>query len=283
MGYSPVPASSLTLCRYASFLARRMRFNSVKQYLNVIRLLHCAWNLPNPLQNNFQLDHTLRGIRRHLGDLVVRKKPVTPDMLKQILHSLDISLPFDAAIWAVCLTMFYGFLRRSNVMVNSAANFDQSKHLRRRDILCFPWGCLLHFRWSKVIQFKSRALDVPLPRLKDNVLCPASAVCNYLQRSRGASLDGPAFTFLSVNQVKVLTPDIFIKRIRECLRLVEAEPSTIACHSFRRGGASFCHAIGVSGESIKLMGDWRSSCYNVYIDNNVKTRMEIVRRMQENV
>ena len=283
MGYSPVPASSLTLCRYASFLARRMKFNSVTQYLNVIRLLHCAWNLPNPLQNNFQLAHAMRGIRRHLGDLVVRKKPVTPDMLKQILQYLDISLSFDAAIWAVCLTMFYGCLRRSNVMINSTTNFDQSKHLRRRDILCFPWGCLLHFRWSKVIQFKSRTFDVPLPRLENNVLCPASAVCNYLQRSMGASLDGPAFTFLSGNQVKVLSPEKFIKRIRNCLRSVEGGPNEMACHSFRRGSASFCNAIGVSSESIKLMGDWKSSCYSVYIDNNVKTRLEIVRRMQENV
>ena len=37
----------------------------------------------------------------------------------------------------------------------------------------------------------------------------------------GASLDGPAFTFLSGNQVKVLSPEKFIKRIRECLRSVE--------------------------------------------------------------
>ena len=174
-----------------------MKFNSVKQYLNVICLLHCAWNLPYPLQNNFQLAHAMRGIRRHLGDLVVRKKPVTPDMLKEILQYLDVSLSlsFDAAIWAVCLTMFYGCDRRSNVMINSTANFDQSKHLRRHDMLWFSLRRLLNFRWSKVIQFKSRTIDVPMPRLENNVLCPASAVCNYLQRSVGASLDGPAFTF----------------------------------------------------------------------------------------
>ena len=80
------------------------------------------------------------------------------------------------------------------------------------------------------------------------------------------------------------TPEKFIKRIRECLRSVEEGLNEIACHSFRRGSASFfCNAIGVSSESIKLMGDWKSSCYSVYIDNNVKTRLEIVRRMQENV
>ena len=103
-----------------------------------------------------------------------------------------------------------------------------------------------------------------------------------LAEVNGCQFRWPAFTFLSGNQVKVLSPEKFIKRIRECLRSVEGGPNEIACHSFRRGSASFCNAIGVSSESIKLMGEW-SSCYSVYIDNNVKTRLEIVRRMQENV
>ena len=87
-----------------------MKLNSVKKYLNVIQLLHCAWHLPNPLQNNFLLAHAMRGVKCHLGDLVVWKKPVNPDMRKQILHYPNISLSFDVAVWAVCLTMFYGFL-----------------------------------------------------------------------------------------------------------------------------------------------------------------------------
>ena len=156
--------------------------------------------------------------------------------------------------------MFYGCFHCSKVMVNSTANFDQSKHLRRRDILCFPWGCLLQFRWCKMIQLKSRTFDVPLPCQENNVLCPASAVCNYLQRPVGASLDGPAFTFLSDNPVKFLSPDKFIKRIRKYQHSVEAEPKKGACHSFRRGSARFCTAIGISSESIKLMADWKLFC-----------------------
>ena len=74
-----------------------------------------------------------------------------------------------------------------------------------------------------MIQFKSRIFDVTLPRLENNVLCPASAVYNYLQRSMGASLEGPAFTFLSGKQVKVLSPEKNIKHIPECLRSVDGD------------------------------------------------------------
>ena len=108
MGYSPVPATSLTLCRYATFLARSLKFNSIKQYLNIVRLLHLEWGLPNPLKDNFSVNNTLKGIRRHLGDHVTRKRPIIPGVLKSILSQLDVSVSFDAAVWAACLISFYG-------------------------------------------------------------------------------------------------------------------------------------------------------------------------------
>ena len=45
MGYIPVPASSDTICLYAAFLARSLKFNSIKSYLNIIGLLHKAFQL----------------------------------------------------------------------------------------------------------------------------------------------------------------------------------------------------------------------------------------------
>ena len=63
LGLQPVPASSDQLCMYAAYLARRLKYNSVKQYMNIIRILHLEWNLPNPLSGNFKLHSTLRGIR----------------------------------------------------------------------------------------------------------------------------------------------------------------------------------------------------------------------------
>ena len=51
--YLPVPASTKTLVRYAVFLARNHATSSVRQYMNVIRLLHVESGLANPLENNF--------------------------------------------------------------------------------------------------------------------------------------------------------------------------------------------------------------------------------------
>jgi len=52
MGYTAVPASSDTLFRYALMLANSLQHSSVKQYLNIVRILHLEWGLPNPLESN---------------------------------------------------------------------------------------------------------------------------------------------------------------------------------------------------------------------------------------
>ena len=93
MGYCAIPASPATLCRYAAMLARTLQISSVKHYLNVIRLLHLEWHVPNAIEANFQLRCVLQGIRRSLGDQVSRKSPITPDMLLRILRHFDLVNP----------------------------------------------------------------------------------------------------------------------------------------------------------------------------------------------
>jgi hypothetical protein len=132
---TPIPASTRTLCLYAAYLARRLKYTSIKQYLNIIWILHLEWNLPNPLLDNFHLQSVLHGIRRHLGDRVLRKEPITPQLLLLLLSHLDITTPCGANVWAVALLMFFGLLRRSNVLPASLGAFNPQLHLRRQDLV----------------------------------------------------------------------------------------------------------------------------------------------------
>ena len=209
---------------------------------------------------------------------MIRKTPITPVLLRKILARLDVSVSLDATVWAVCLTIFYGLLRKSNALPD---NFDPKKHLRRRDIHFVQWGAMILIRWSKVIQFQSRTFELPLPRLKANSLCPVQAIFNCFQFTQDADLDGPAFLYKINGHLLPLTCDLFITRVRRCLTLSGVNASEIASHSFRRGGATFCYAIGLPAESIKLLGDWRSSCYQSYLDNDTNSRLAIIRRMQQ--
>lgn len=66
-GYQPLSASSLTLSRYAAFLARSLSASSIPAYLNTVRILHLEHGFVDPTKNGFQLATTLRGIKRAKG------------------------------------------------------------------------------------------------------------------------------------------------------------------------------------------------------------------------
>ncbi len=283
VGRPPVPASLETLCMYAALLARSLKYSSLRQYLNIVRLLHLEWGLPNPLVDNFQLSCVLKGIRREVGDRVVRKQPITPDLLLSILASLDVSVVVDAQVWAACLLMFYGLLRRSNVMSPSLAAFVAAKHLRRTDIIFNKTGICLLIRWTKTIQFKERTLQIPLPRRPGHPLCPAQATFHALRLTAGAPPNGPALVVPSVHGFIPLSPQLFVGKVRQALQSAGVDPQQYAGHSFRRGGATWAYKCGVPVETIRQLGDWKSTAYQDYIVPSGQVLRDATQLMQDSI
>lgn len=279
-GYAAVPATSETLCQYAVLLAKHLKYSSVKQYLNIVRLLHLEWDIPNPLMNNFQLSCVLRGIRRIHGDIQRKKLPITPELLYKILSMLDLSNSFDASVWAACLTMLYGLLRRGNVL-STQAQFRSSKHLTRNDITFHSYGIQLNIKWSKTIQFGERSLQIPLPRYHGHVLCPVQAILLSFKLSAGADMAGPAFTYKCGPALRLLTPNLFISKIRSCIQQLGLDSCKYAGHSFRRGGASWAYHAGVPLDTIRQLGDWRSNAYQRYIETDNTMLFKAILQMQQ--
>ena len=104
-----------------------------------------------------------------------------------------------------------------------------------------------------------------------------------MELSIGASPDGPALAYRTNRNLKVLTFDRFVARARQCLSACNLEGSQFAYHSIRRSGASHCYATRLPSESIKLIGNWSSTCYLQYIDNDFQSRVNIVSQMQKYV
>ena len=70
MGCTAVPASTNTICFYATFLARTLKFNSIRNYLNIIGVLHKEFGLPNPLLDNWAVKSLLTGVKHVKGNAV---------------------------------------------------------------------------------------------------------------------------------------------------------------------------------------------------------------------
>ena len=52
-------------------------------------------------------------------------------------------------------------------------------------------------------------------------------------------------------------------RYKALIRKAGADPGLYGTHSLRRGGATWALKCGLSADVIKLLGDWKSSAYQV--------------------
>ena len=283
MGYNPIPVSQVVLCRYAAHLANRLAFTSVKKYLNIIRILHLEAGFPNPLRENWFLDTVLRGIARDKGKAVRRKLPITPTILLQLKSQLDLSTPRHTAFWAAALIGFFGFLRKSNLLSPSVSGFNPSKHLTRQDFVFFDWGVMLQIKWAKTIQFGERVLESPLPRLRGHPLCPVEALLRTFLISRGVPPNAPAFCFLEGHTLHHLTPAKFIHLLKSKLAFLGYNPQDYSGHSFRRGAATWALQNGLPGETIKILGDWRSTAYLAYLSLDYNAKFQSITKFSKSL
>jgi len=273
MGYPVVPATTETLCRYIAHLSEKLSSSSLPKYLNIIRLIHLECGLQNPMENNWIINSLLKGVKRHLGAKVNQKAPITVDILCKIHKLLDFSLINDCIFWAVCLTMFFGMLRKSNVLSPSTNGFVLGKHLARQDVHVTSNGIVLIVRWSKTIQYRERELQIPLPCRQGHDLCPTTAILRALALTATAPSSGPAFVSASPGGFTPLTPSAFVSKLKSCISQTGSDSKAFSAHSFRRGGATWAFNCHVPGEIIQVLGDWSSDCYKRYLQIPTQSKL----------
>lgn len=274
LGLPLVPAKPHFVALYAVLLSRSLRYGSISQYLNIITLLHKSVDMPSPL-DSFVVKSTLRGIKNTIGHEPSIKLPVKPCMLYKILNIMNLNEIMDACIWMTCIVMFYGLLRKSNLV--------GPHKILRSECKITEDSIQLIIKSSKT---RNRHTDPPrilsLPRLINHSLCPVAAILNYLRLTTSLPITAPLCAI--PNEGKYTT--LKYKCITQALRKVVPHDESLcyATHSFRRGGASYMFSIGMSLETIRMMGDWRSNCYQRYItvDSSILSK-NAVSIMQQNL
>lgn len=272
------PASLATLSRYIAYLATRIAANSIPRYLAAVRMLHLESGLENPLLGNWHIDTLLKGIKRDKGTAINQKNPITPEILQHLRLRLNLDHPRDIVFWAACLTLFFGFFRKANVLVGPKG-FSPDIHLTRADIHLHNGGIIIHIKWSKTIQFRERVLRVPLPCKPDHPLCPSTAVLRALAYTNGADPRGPAFVIPNTTSSTPLTQSAFTSTLKGHLAGMGLDKTIYSGHSFRRGGATWAFSCGLPGETIQLMGDWASDCYKRYLDVPMSAKLSFAQKL----
>ena len=83
--------------------------------------------------------------------------------------------------------------------------------------------------------------------------------------TRGASIEGPAFVIPTSKGLTPFLPSRFVNLLKSYLGKLGYQQNLYSGHSFRRGAASWALQNGLPGETIKILGDWKSDAYLDYL------------------
>lgn len=281
-GFSPLPTSENLLCRYVSSLANEnISHNTIKCYLSAIRHLHIEQGFGDPnISEMARLEQVLKGIKSTQAKKINKRVrlPITPDLLRKMRAAwLGENTTRDGGmLWAAASLCFFAFLRSGEITVPSDTAYDEGAHLSFGDFtvddLDNPTTLKVRIKASKTDPFR-KGVDIYVGRTGDS-LCPVSAVLSYMvARGKGA---GPFFIFQAGTP---LTRMRFVAAIREALARFGIDASMFSGHSFRSGAATTAAKQGIGDATIKMLGRWKSSAYQLYIKTPKEQLAAISKRL----
>jgi len=167
-----------------------------------------------------------------------------------------------AMLWAAASLCFSGFLCSREVCIPGEKAFDKGAHLTMQDIhvnnLANPQSVQVPIKASKTDPFRQGVLVYV--GHTNQPLCPVSALLAYMAR-RG-NRPGPLFIF---QDGRPLMRPWFVTEVRKALLAAGIDPKPYSRHSFRIGAATTAARQGVEDSTIKMLGRWKSSAYQLYI------------------
>ena len=270
-GSQPIlPVSDGLLCMYLQWRSLTVDPKNLKTGLSAVRYLHerlgHTWV---PVVDRFMVHRCLMGLKRLCCTPVQQKLPITPALLARMrrCETIDWTHPLMVVMWAAMLSAFYCFLRKDNFTVDKQNAYNYRRHLARGDIKFDGKSLKFTLRHSKTNQFGLREHVTVAHAMPGRLLDPYEAVLKAFALCPRATVTDPAFAVPSGQGRTVpLTHSMFVDTLRWCLCQIGVDPSVYSGHSFRRGGATFAHHLGVDPLLIKWMGDWRSDAYMLYVE-----------------
>ena len=186
-------------------------------------------------------------------------------ILLQIKDVLDMSNPLHITMWSLFLTSFFLMLRKSNVCYTPGTN---KRFLLREHVSFKKNSVLINIFWTKTLQLGERMLQMPMFRLRGSQLCPVKALIKMFQ---AVPLSNNAALF-SFTDGKPITYAYYQRFLKSCIQYIGLDKNCFSSHSFRRGAVSLAIKCGIPESMVKIMGDWKSECYKMYINCPLEVR-----------
>ncbi|KLO03742.1 DNA breaking-rejoining enzyme, partial [Schizopora paradoxa] len=197
------------------------------------------------------------------------RQPFTPAYISALKDQLDLSRPLDAAVYACLTTTFYCCARLGEFTVPARSAFKPDEHVKRSNVRADE-----DRHGNKVTVFF-------LPRTKTCVhgeevfwatqegpTDPEAALRNHFAVNQAPS-DAHLFAYkLPSGQFVPLSRSDFLNRLQTAVDDAHLDP--LQGHGIRIGSALEYLLRGLSFETVKQLGRWRSEAFTDYLRKHAK-------------
>lgn len=264
------PCSSDLLAGFVASLAGLYSGKTIRNYVAGVRAWHLMHRLPWQT-DELELNRLLTGADKLTPPSSVRppREPITVDYIATIREQLDISKPLDAAFYA-CLTIgFYSCIRLGEFTVPKASDFSSKIHVTNGNVheeidRSGNLTTVIHLPWTKT---HIAGEDVSFAA-QEGPTDPVSALINH------RAINNPhehhhLFAYKTTQgRMLPMTRNVFLNRLKHA-----ASAAGLPCHSGHsiRIGSTLEYLLrGLSFETIKVLGRWKSDAFRAYLRKHGK-------------
>jgi hypothetical protein len=255
------PADKFVLCAFAASSLGRHGGGTPRSHISALKAWHVTHNIE--WKGSAHLQYVLNGVvnRAPSDSRHMPRPPINAKMITQLVESLDINSPFDAAVAACATTAFWGQCRLGELLPSTSSNplsipFPSCSDFRRSRRN--PQSCLLHLPRTKT---HHHGQDIVLV----NQLAPINPISllkNHLHVNN-VPQEGHIFSYSSADAGHlILTKTLFL----QCCNAIWGTlgyPRTTS-HCFRIGGTTKLLLAGTPPEVVKATGRWTSKSFLQY-------------------
>ncbi|KAF8172748.1 hypothetical protein BJ912DRAFT_837913, partial [Pholiota molesta] len=259
------PATQLLLSAFISAMAGAFSGKTIRNYVYGIRAWHVVHRL-NWCPSDDELDLMLKAADRLTPATSKRKKrlPYTIQFILNLHAQMKADDPFDIAVFACLVCLFYSASRVGEFVVKRLNAFDESVHVSRK---CLRRNQSDRSGKKVTVLFIPRTKSAPQGEdvywsAQTGLTDPEAAIDRHLDINQPPE-NGHLFAYRWKRGHRPLTKSAFVKRLAALARLAGHDP--LQGHGIRIGATLEYLLRGVPFDVMKVLGRWQSDTFTLYL------------------
>ncbi|KAL7277684.1 hypothetical protein ACG7TL_008616 [Trametes sanguinea] len=276
------PADELLILAFVASIAGSYAQSAINNYVAGVRAWHILHGLPWNVDKN-RYDAALAGAAQ-LAPPASKRPSRTPLALQEITRmaaSFTLADPVDAAVWACLCVGFFSLARLGELTVTTQKSFQMDLHPSRTSVRLEAHRDGSEVRVIHLPRTKSAVAgeDISFAR-QDGAADPWAALDNHFTVNQLApSVHLFAYRKPSTNAIIPLTRRAFLARVK--VAALGIGLPNVSGHSLRIGGTLEYLLKGLSFETVKAIGRWKSEAFTLYLRKHAQVLAPYLQDNQE--